>query len=58
MNNHSKYRQGRLIFGLVSLLFTSFLTRAPFERNPQDCELISVIKTKKKNNGQNEEELR
>jgi hypothetical protein len=50
MNNHSKCRHGRVIFGLVALLSASFLTRAPFEKNPQDCELISVITPKKKNN--------
>ena len=56
MNNHSKYRHGRLIFGLVALLSASFLTRAPFEKTPQDCELISVIKPKKKNDRQKSDE--
>ncbi|MDN5284648.1 MAG: hypothetical protein JWR38_922 [Mucilaginibacter sp.] len=39
----------KLIIGLVSLLSMSFLSSAPFEKNPQDCEMVSVIKKKKKN---------
>jgi hypothetical protein len=50
MNKISKYGQNRLIIGLISLLSMSFVTSAPFESNPQDCELISVI-PKKKNTG-------
>jgi hypothetical protein len=48
-NKISKYGQNRLIIGLISLLSMSFVTSAPFESNPQDCELISVPLKKKKN---------
>lgn len=48
MNKLSKYGQNRLIIGLVSLLSMSFLSSAPFEKNPQDCEMISVIRKKNK----------
>jgi hypothetical protein len=48
MNKLSKYGQNKLIIGLVSLLSMSFLSSAPFEKNPQDCEMISVIKKKNK----------
>ena len=44
MNIFSNYKQGRLIIGLASLLSMSLLTSAPFESNPQNCELLSVIK--------------
>jgi len=47
MNNLSKYKQSRLIIGLVSLLSMSLLASAPFESNPQNCELVSVIKKSK-----------
>lgn len=56
MDTQNKYRHGRLIFGLVALLSASFLTRAPFEKTPQDCELISVIKPKKKNDARKGDE--
>jgi hypothetical protein len=48
MNKLSKYGRDRLIAGLISLLSMSFLTSAPFEKNPQDCEMISVTGRKKK----------
>ena len=47
MNKPGKYKQSRLIIGLVSLLSMSMLTSAPFESNPQNCELVSVIKKSK-----------
>jgi hypothetical protein len=47
MNKLSKYGQNRLIIGLVSLLSMSMLTSAPFESNPQNCEMISVVKKNK-----------
>jgi hypothetical protein len=43
MNKFSK-----LIIGFVSVISMSFLKSAPFERNPQNCEMISVTKKKKK----------
>jgi hypothetical protein len=48
MNKLSKYGQRKLIIGLVSLLSMSFLTSAPFESNPQDCGMVSIIKRKNK----------
>jgi hypothetical protein len=48
MNKVSKYGQNKLIIGLVSLLSMSFLSSAPFEKNPQDCEMISMIRKKNK----------
>jgi hypothetical protein len=50
MNKPSKYKQSRLIIGLVSLLSMSMLTSAPFESNPQNCELVSAIKKNKDRN--------
>lgn len=44
----SKLKQGRLLMGFLSLFSLSFLTRAPFEQNPQDCEMICVLEKKKK----------
>jgi len=47
MNSPVKYRQSRLLISIISLFSMSFLTRAPFENNPQDCAMISVAgKTK------------
>jgi hypothetical protein len=48
MNKLSKYGQNRLIIGLISLLSMSFLASAPFESNPQDCEMISSARKKNK----------
>jgi len=48
MNTLSKYGRDRLIAGLISLLSMSFLSSAPFEKNPQDCEMINVIKKRKR----------
>jgi hypothetical protein len=42
-----KYGQDRLIVGLVSMLSLSFLASAPLEKNPQDCEMISLIRKKR-----------
>lgn len=50
MNKLSKYGQNKLIIGLVSLLSMSFLASAPFESNPQDCEMVSVPRKKKNSN--------
>lgn len=44
----SKLKQGRLLVSFLSLFSLSFLTRAPFEQNPQDCEMICVLEKKKK----------
>jgi len=44
----SKLKQGRLLIGFLSLFSLSFLTRAPFEHNPQDCELNCVPEKRKK----------
>jgi hypothetical protein len=52
MNTLSKYGQNRLIIGLISLLSMSFLASAPFESNPQDCQMISAVKRKNKNSAQ------
>jgi hypothetical protein len=38
----------KLIISLVSLLSMSILTSAPFEKNPQDCEMIRIIRKKNK----------
>jgi hypothetical protein len=47
MNKISKFVKARLVIGFASLLFTSLVSQSFFESNPQDCELISVIKKKK-----------
>jgi len=49
MNKFSRYRKSRLLVGLVALVAMSFLTSAPFERDPQSCGMISVTEKKKKN---------
>jgi hypothetical protein len=48
MNKVSKYSHARRIFGLVSILSMSLLSHAPFEANPQDCEMVSVVKKRRK----------
>jgi len=52
MNKPGKYKQNRLIAGLVSLLSLSLLAGAPFERNPQDCQMVSITIKKKKDTSQ------
>ncbi|WPU96126.1 hypothetical protein SNE25_11405 [Mucilaginibacter sabulilitoris] len=44
----AKYIPGRLMIGFISLFFMTLLSRAPFETNPQDCEMTSVVQKKKK----------
>ncbi|NOW97852.1 hypothetical protein [Mucilaginibacter sp. SG564] len=51
MTSNGKYKQSRLLVGIISLFSMSLLTRAPFENNPQDCAMISV--TGKKPKGKN-----
>ena len=48
MNSSGKYRQSRLLVGIISLFSMSLLARAPFENNPQDCAMISVAGKKPK----------
>ncbi|MGN8071093.1 hypothetical protein [Mucilaginibacter sp. 22184] len=48
MNSHGKYKQSRLLVGIISLFSMSLLARAPFENNPQDCAMISVSGKKQK----------
>ncbi|MBB6112142.1 hypothetical protein SAMN05421821_11638 [Mucilaginibacter lappiensis] len=48
MSSAEKYRQSRLLVGIISLFSMSLLTRAPFENNPQDCGMISVAGKKHK----------
>ncbi|MDR6941424.1 hypothetical protein [Mucilaginibacter pocheonensis] len=52
MNKLSKYNQCKFLIGFVSLFSMSLLSRAPFENNPQNCEMISVVKRRKKANWQ------
>jgi len=53
MNKLSKYGRDRLIGWLATLLSISFTTSASFEKNPQDCEMVSVIKKRKRTGIQN-----
>ena len=55
MNSTGKYRQSRLLISVISLFSMSFLTRAPFENNPQDCAMISVAKKGKNKQSINED---
>lgn len=48
MNSTGKYRQSRLLVGIISLFSMSILARVPFENNPQDCAMISITGKKHK----------
>ena len=48
MTSNGKYKQSRLLVGIISLFSMSLLARAPFENNPQDCTMISVAGKKPK----------
>ncbi|SDP97965.1 hypothetical protein SAMN05428975_4567 [Mucilaginibacter sp. OK268] len=56
MNSTGKYRQSRLLISIISLFSMSFLTRAPFENNPQDCAMISIAGKKSKSNQPTDED--
>ncbi|MDN3582634.1 hypothetical protein [Mucilaginibacter flavus] len=47
MNKLNKYIKSRLVIAFTSLLSSAMFSRSPFENNPQDCELVSVIKKRK-----------
>ena len=48
MTSNGKYRQSRLLVGIISLFSMSLLARAPFENNPQDCAMTTVAGKKNK----------
>lgn len=48
MTSKGKYKQSRLLVGIISLFSMSLLARAPFENNPQDCAMISIAGKKPK----------
>jgi len=58
MNSPGKYRQSRLLISIISLFSMSFLARAPFENNPQDCATISVAGKTKSNQPTDEDTMR
>jgi hypothetical protein len=56
MSNFGKYKQSRLVIGFVSLFSMAFLSAAPFEKNPQNCEMVSTIGKKNKDKKQAEDD--
>lgn len=53
MNKGSKYRQSKLLIGLLSMLF---LVSPSFESDPLNCGMIRVIEKKKKDGYEADEE--
>jgi hypothetical protein len=51
MNKTVKLLRETLMIGFAYLFSLAVLSRAPFERNLQDCEVISNISKKTKRNG-------
>lgn len=54
MNKYSKYRQNKLIIGLLSMLF---LISPAFETNTQNCGMITVALQKKKDGEQSDDDF-
>lgn len=48
MNTSINYRKSRFVIGFLSLFSLAFLTNAPFETNPQNCEMVNLPEKKKK----------
>lgn len=54
MENHQNTTTNSLLVGLASLMSTLFLVSPPFEKNPQQCEMVQSIGKKKQKELDNE----
>jgi len=54
MENHQNTTTNSLLVGLASLMSTLFLVSPPFEKNPQQCEMVQSIGKKKQEGLENE----
>lgn len=54
MENHQNTTTNSLLVGLASLMSTLFLVSPPFEKNPQQCEMVQSIGKKKQKELENE----
>lgn len=54
MENHQNTTANSLLIGLASLMSTLFLVSPPFEKNPQQCEMVQSIGKKKQKGLENE----
>ncbi|TCD14646.1 hypothetical protein EZ456_24775 [Pedobacter psychrodurus] len=56
MENHQNTTTNSLLVGLASLMSTLFLVSPPFEKNPQQCEMVQSIGKRKQKGQENEPE--
>jgi len=49
MENHISNKLHSLLVGLASAMSSVFLFSPPFEKNPQQCEIVQTIGRKKPN---------
>jgi len=54
MENHQNTTTNSLLVGLATLMSTLFLVSPPFEKNPQQCEMVQSIGKKKQKRLENE----
>ncbi|WP_426328823.1 hypothetical protein [Pedobacter sp. R-06] len=54
MENHQNTTTNSLLVGLATLMSTLFLVSPPFEKNPQQCEMVQSIGKKKQERLENE----
>ena len=54
MENHQNTTTNSLLVGLATLMSTLFLVSPPFEKNPQQCEMVQNIGKKKQKELENE----
>ena len=54
MENRQNTTTNSLLVGLASLMSTLFLVSPPFEKNPQQCEMVQGIGKKKQKGQENE----
>lgn len=54
MENHQNTTTNSLLVGLATLMSTLFLVSPPFEKNPQQCEMVQSIGKKKQKRPENE----
>lgn len=47
MENHQNNTTNSLLVGLATLMATLFMVSPPFEKNPQQCEMVQSIGKKK-----------
>ncbi|RDC54367.1 hypothetical protein DU508_21845 [Pedobacter chinensis] len=57
MENQVNSKMHNLLIGLASIMSALFFISPPFEKNPQQCEMVQTIGKRKPNGLNDEDEL-